>query len=329
MATLRHRKPTDSKGQGDEHIQVEKAADDRRKRRRPKRCTGSCVLFFTMLLTPVLFMFGPRMLRYIKSSRASGYVSGWATPPAVLEKAAPLERDEVLEHFKTRCRYPFYPDAVRAAPRQSEFVRRHWVSARKAVLLIELGTAMWDSAASVSSKDSIIAKVRDVGTWVLHFAHSNRTEVEHHDHLEQVFEPADPLEAPFAEFSIPPSPGDIPGYLVPAHKTAPWEVSLVPALSGHSPMQVHEPFYLIVLAGRIRVIAYTPGYAFTIHDDHVWGWHENSLEKVRKSGNHGEMCFVETDQGVFLPGRWGYSFLALENSVLLKVPIDSGFKATE
>eukprot|EP00756_Hemistasia_phaeocysticola_P022491 Hpha_TRINITY_DN15837_c2_g1::TRINITY_DN15837_c2_g1_i5::g.190322::m.190322 len=311
----------------DGRLAVDVGDQKKKRRRRKKRWVGPTLLILGIFMLVGGVLFGGRLYRMLRSSAARGYVPGWETSEDVREKSAVLEHDDLLSHLNTRCRLPYYPDSVRASPRRNEFVRRFWSENRRATVLHELGTGLWTQGALVGSVDTLNTAAKTAGGWILHFAHTNRTELEHHIPLDAVLKPDDPLEAPTAEIGVPPTPGELPGYWIPPHKDEEWKVEVIPALSGHSPKRADEPFYMVVLAGRIRFIAYTQGYAFTIHDDHVWGWHENRYDKVRLSGNHGEMCFVETDQAVVLPANWGYSFLALENTVLLRIPV-SRDKAT-
>ena len=315
MDTLKHRK-----GGIHEPTFIEDSIPDEpfsksKKRKRGGRI-GPCLCMFIVFFIVGLIVFWGRLYRYARSQLAKDHVPDWLTDERLLQQGGDLANDPALA--KGLCQLPLYPDR-QSRPSREDFVRRFWENSRTAVVMNEVGTAFWGHRELVASRNSLQQAIMNSGSWILHYHHTNKTVMESHIHLSRVFEPADLYEAPWAEFTVPPTHGDIPGHFLPVDPDQKWKAAIIPALSGRSPTITESTLYLTVLSGSLRVIVFRPSHAFHTSDTHVYEWHDSSLDRVRGSGNHGKMCVVKTDQSLLIPSRYGYSFLAMTNTVILEV----------
>ncbi|KAJ9467557.1 hypothetical protein DIPPA_04087 [Diplonema papillatum] len=297
-----------------------------KKRRGSRSRIGPCECIAIAIALTVLALYGRRGIRYFRSYTARDYVESWPTPSGLLEKSAAIaNREAEALGQKGECQLPRYPDGSRSAPSSDDFARRFWTGSRTACVMADVGTAGWPARDLAASRAALQAAAEAGREWSLHYAHGNATAMAHPVHLSALFEPSDPENAPWAELTVPADPDVLPDHFYPANATRPWKLLIVPVVSGHAPVIAEASFYLVVLAGKVRVITYRTAHAFRINDAHVHDWHAHSLPRVRLSGNHGKSCILKTDEALVLPSGFGYAFLALENAVLLKIDIESGY----
>eukprot|EP01060_Flectonema_neradi_P003146 TRINITY_DN12008_c1_g1_i1.p1 TRINITY_DN12008_c1_g1~~TRINITY_DN12008_c1_g1_i1.p1 ORF type:complete len:318 (+),score=43.29 TRINITY_DN12008_c1_g1_i1:91-1044(+) len=312
MENLKHRKG--KLPEMEEYIPDEPFLKTKKKKKGGR--IGPCLCMSIVFIFAAGLIFGRRMFSYARSQLAKDHVPDWLTDERVLAQSSELLSDPALA--KGSCQLPLYPDR-QARPTQDDFIRRFWENSRTAVVINEVGTAFWGHRELVNSKSSLQQAVMNSGSWVLHYHHSNKTVMETHIHLSRVFNPVDVFEAPWAEFTVPATHGDIPGHFLPVDPDSQWKAAIIPALSGRSPTITESTLYITVLSGSLRVIVYRPSHAFHASDSHVYEWNDNSFDRVRSSGNHGKMCVVKTDQSLLIPSRYGYSFMAVANTVILEV----------